>query len=83
MESDIYCCSDEEAKILRDAVYDAAKKYDRCHSYYSNVPSLMLSAYNQVLIDDFGLNYHYYELYHNFTIINKKKMMLAKIKYGI
>jgi hypothetical protein len=83
MEFDIYCCSDEEAKILRDAVYDAVKKYDRCDSYYSNVPSVMFSVYSQVLFDDFGLNYHYYELYHNFTIINKKKMILAKIKYGI
>lgn len=78
MESDHYVCLDTQVGIIINIVSKANSKF------YSNVPTVMLAASNEILTKETGLNYigHDEDEYW-FDIMDKTKFFLTKIKYGI
>ena len=83
MQCKIFTC-DDSPYALRDLVHSLAKKEPNYNGYYTNVPSVMLSIYNELLIKETGLRYDCWEEgRYYFDIVDQKKFMLTKIKYGI
>ena len=79
MGFDDYVCLDKEASIISNIVYNANGK-----KFYSNVPTVMLFASNQILTRETGLRYTgFVEGKFWFEIVDKSKFFLTKIKYGI
>jgi hypothetical protein len=84
MESDIYFCPEKPAVILRDLVCDLYKKSGRPDKGYCSTPSVMLSLHNEILINETGLRYaDVYQGSYEFDIVDRRKFLLIKIKYGI
>lgn len=86
MESKFFSCVEKESFILRDLLHNLAKTDPTYNGYYTSVPSVLFSIYNDLLIKETGLSYLNYsesERKYYFNIIEDHKYMLARIKYGI
>ena len=55
-----FSCSEKEAIILRDLVFDIAKKSKDYNGYYTSTPSVIFDINEQILIDNIGLFYSFY-----------------------
>ena len=79
-----YSCVEEKAKLIRDDIYELAKKSPDYDGYYTNIPSTMISRFNNILISEMGLDYSFCDgLNYYFNIIDKKKFSIIKIKHGL
>jgi hypothetical protein len=87
MESNTYFyCTEKEAEFLRDFVFNLAKQVKSYNGYYTSTPSVMLSINDQLLMDNTGLTYSFYnynERKYIFVVVDEKKLMLFRLKYGI
>ena len=88
MEFERYLCSSDEAAILGNALYKLAKDTNSYSSFkgYSSNPEVMLCTYRFFLSSDMGLDFNYYNYYnkkYEFNILDKKKFLVAKIKYEL
>jgi hypothetical protein len=80
--SKYFYCNEKQADLLLNDLYNLTKNTP--DAYYTNIPSVMFSTYNHLLISHMGLEYSFSDgLMYYFNIMDEKKFMLTKVKHGI
>jgi len=79
-----FSCSEKEAEFLRDFIFNLAKQAENYNGYYTSTPSVMLTINDRILLDKTGLTYSFYDnRKYIFVVVDKKKLTLFRLKYGI
>lgn len=82
-----YVCNNKEADILKNLIYSLSPDYPK-GSYTSYIPTMFI-IYKNVLMDRIGLHFleNEYkagiEARYTFSILDEKKFLLIRLKYGI